>query len=126
MILDDETDIVYIFRKSLELTGYGVFAFNDPKTALEHFKANADRYGLIVTDVRMPNLTGIEFANEIRNLNSDIPIILMSAFAMKDLEISPSLKIAELLQKPVTTNQLKGVVSKYVVAVSNSTASLPT
>ena len=114
MVLDDETDIVCIFRKSLELTGYGVFAFTDPIMAFDHFKSNIDRYGLIVTDVRMPNITGIEFAMEIRSLNSDVAIILMSAFDMKDLGIPQGLKITELLQKPVTPSQLKDVVSKYV------------
>ena len=75
MVLDDETDIVYILRKSLEFAGYGVFAFTDPAAAFEHFKLNVDRYGLIVTDVRMPIMSGIEFAQEIRSLNPAVAIV---------------------------------------------------
>jgi hypothetical protein len=52
MVLDDETDIMYIFRKSLELTGYGVFAFTDPIMTLDHFKSNVDRLVVLVKIAR--------------------------------------------------------------------------
>jgi CheY-like chemotaxis protein len=114
MVIDDETDIVCIFRRSLEMTGYTVFAFTDPILALDHFKSNAGRYGVIITDVRMPNMTGVELAKEIRKIDPSIAIILMSAFDMKELEISPSLHIAGLLQKPVTADQLRDEVSRFI------------
>ncbi len=45
LILDDESDIVFVFRKSFELSGYSVFAFTFPLAALEHLKINRDRHG---------------------------------------------------------------------------------
>lgn len=114
MVVDDESDIVLIFRKSLELAGYGVFAFSDAVSALEHFRLNTDRYGLIISDVRMPRMSGIEFATKLRAIDSSIPIIFMSAFEMSSLQILPELNIAQFLQKPVTPSQLKQIVSKYV------------
>ena len=114
MVLDDEGDIVFIFRKTLELAHYGVFAFTDPELALEHFKINSDRYGLIITDVRMPGLNGINFAEKVRELSPDITIILMSAFGMAELDIQPELKITELLQKPITPIKLRETVAKYI------------
>jgi hypothetical protein len=47
----------------------------------------------------------------------------MSAFSMADLDISPELKIADLLQKPVTATKLKEIVSKYVPLLQNSEVS---
>ncbi|TLY09560.1 MAG: response regulator [Thaumarchaeota archaeon] len=123
MVLDDESDITLIFRRSLELGGYTVFAFTDPMDALEHLKINAERYGLVITDVRMPKMNGIEFANRVRTIIPSMSIILMSAFSMADLEIPPELKIAELLQKPVTATKLKEIVSRYVPLVQNSEVS---
>lgn len=123
MVLDDETDIVFIFRKSLELAGYGVFAFTDPLLALEHLKINADRYGVIISDVRMPNMSGIEFAREARSIAPSLTIVLMSAFSMADLKIPPELNIAKLMQKPVTPAQLRELVTHYVnPAKSSNTA----
>jgi len=114
MILDDESDIVYIFKKALELAGYGVFAFTDPELALKHLQASAESYGLIISDIRMPKMDGREFVGKVRLFAPSISIILMSAFSMADLNISVESKIAELIQKPITPIRLKEVVSKYV------------
>jgi DNA-binding NtrC family response regulator len=114
MIVDDESDIVLIFRRSLELAGYNVFAFTDAIEALEHLKLYMDKYGLIISDARMPNMTGLEFATKVRGINASIPFILMSAFDLATQDISPSLSIAMFLQKPVMPSQLKQIVSRYI------------
>jgi DNA-binding NtrC family response regulator len=114
MIVDDESDIVLIFRRSLELAGYNVFAFTDAIEALEHLKLYMDKYGLIISDARMPNMTGLEFATKVRGINASVPFILMSAFDLTTQDISPALSIAMFLQKPVMPSQLKQIVSKYI------------
>lgn len=114
MIVDDESDIVLIFRRSLELAGYRVFAFTDAIEALEHLKLYLDKFGLVISDVRMPNMTGLEFAAKVREVNASIPFILMSAFDVAMQDISPALSVAMFLQKPLTPSQLKQIVSKYV------------
>lgn len=114
MVVDDEPDIVFIFRKSLELAGYGVFAFTDPVAALEHLKIHSDRYSLVISDIRMPNMDGIEFAENVRKVANSIPIILMSAFDMSNLDIPEEVRIERLVQKPVTPLQLREIVSSYI------------
>lgn len=114
MVLDDESDIVALFRKSLELAGFGVFAFTEPLSALEHLRQNADRYGLIISDVRMPKMDGIEFAMEARKVSPSLKIILMSAYNMSGMEFPSELIIDELMEKPVSQTKLKAIVSKYV------------
>jgi len=114
MILDDESDIVYIFRKSLELAGYSAFAFTDPFAALEHLEANIERYGLVISDIRMPKMSGVDFASQVRKINPTVSLILMSAFSMKDIAIPQEINVAECLQKPITPNQLKQMVLKYI------------
>ena len=114
LVLDDESDIVFTLRRSLEISGFPVYGFTDPLLALEHFSNNMSRYGLILTDIRMPNMDGLQFAANVRKLNRRVKIFLMSAFDMKDLTIEPSLKIAALLQKPLSPLELKEIVSKHI------------
>jgi CheY-like chemotaxis protein len=110
LILDDEDDVVSIFRKSLELGGYSVFGFTDQWLSLEHFRNNSDKYGLVLTDFSMPLMSGIEFAAHIRTISRTVKILIMSAFEVKDLDIAPSLQIAGVLQKPLSLKQLQGAV----------------
>jgi CheY-like chemotaxis protein len=119
LVLDDESDIVFTFKRSLELSGFPVFGFTDPRLALEHFNNNTSCYALILSDIRMPNMDGLEFAANIRKLNRTVKILLMSAFDMKDLVIEPSLEVAALLQKPLSPLALKEIVSKHVIANSS-------
>lgn len=114
MVVDDESDIVVIFRRSLELAGYGVFAFTDPIEALEDFKLNKDRYGLIISDVRMPRMSGLEFAAKIRGIDTSVSLILMSAFEIAGSEINLALNISKFVRKPVLPSQLKVIVSEYL------------
>jgi DNA-binding NtrC family response regulator len=114
MIVDDEPDICAILKKMLELNGYKVFAFTDPRLALEHFNLNNEKYGIVISDVRMPHMNGTELVAKIREVNSVIPIMLMSAFEPITLNISQSLNVAKFLQKPISPTQLKQAVSDYL------------
>jgi DNA-binding NtrC family response regulator len=107
LVVDDELDIVIIFRQALSRQGYIVFGFTDPSLALEHFKLNAKDYHLIITDVRMPHMSGIELASRIKAIKPDAKIVLMSAFEIGDLEFSmPPAKISDFIRKPIDTGTL--------------------
>ena len=114
ILVDDEKDVGLVFKRYLEISGYEVFSFTDPLLALEHFKLDKSRYGLIISDIRMPKMTGLELASRIRELDRSIPIVLMSAFEKASMDISPSLNISSFLEKPVSTSALKAIVGKYI------------
>lgn len=117
MIVDDELDIVAIFRQALSKQGYTVFGFTDPLLALEHFKLNANEYHLVITDIRMPHMNGIELAGNIKAVKPDIKIVLMSAFEVSDLEASlSSVKINDFIRKPIN---IKTLVQKVKLAMAN-------
>lgn len=113
LVLDDESDIVTTFKNSLELAGYTVSGFTDAILALEHYRDNSDKYSMIISDIRMPNITGVEFADTVRKINRLVKIILISAFDMKVLQISESLRITETIEKPVSSSKLNAIVSKH-------------
>ena len=102
LILDDDHDIGNIFKIGLQRKlDSEVFVFTDPFLASEHFKLNSERYGVVISDVRMPTMNGYEFVTKVKQINPDVKICLMSAFEVNDLELNllNSVKIDEFLQK---------------------------
>jgi DNA-binding NtrC family response regulator len=117
LVVDDELDIVVIFRQALRKYGYTVFGFTDPALALEHFKTNAKNYALVISDVRMPQMNGFEFAASVKAIRPDAKIVLMSAFEVADLEFSKSpVAQSDFIRKPV---DIKTLVQKVRVAIAN-------
>jgi DNA-binding NtrC family response regulator len=117
LVVDDELDIVVIFKQALSRQGYTVFGFTDPLLALEHFKLNSEDYGLVITDVRMPRMSGIELAANIKAVKPDAKVLLMSAFEVSDLDFSmPGIKINDFLRKPI---DVKTLVRRVKVAMAN-------
>jgi DNA-binding NtrC family response regulator len=117
LVVDDELDIVTIFRQALSRYGYSVFGFTDPILALEHFKLNAQDYALVISDVRMPQMNGFELAANIKAIKPDAKIVLMSAFEVNDLEFSTSIVMPnDFLRKPV---DIRTLVKKVKGAMTN-------
>ncbi|MFL6479571.1 MAG: response regulator [Nitrososphaera sp.] len=117
LVVDDELDIVLIFKQALSRQGYTVFGFTDPLLALEHFKVNSADYGLVITDVRMPRMSGFELAANIKVIKPDAKVVFMSAFEVRDLEFSmPGVGINDFLRKPV---DVKTLVRRVKLAMTN-------
>jgi CheY-like chemotaxis protein len=83
---------------------------------LEYFKQTCDKHSLIITDLRMPRLCGIDLAKSIRTLGApNIEIFLMTAFDTRDLEVQPNYieaRIDKLLQKPIHFSELRTMISE--------------
>ena len=109
MVVDDEMELASLFKTFLTSSGYNAVSFSDPLLALEYFKETYDKHSLIITDMRMPGMCGIELANKVRENNEKIKIFLMTAFDIRDLEGHPDFKAAKidrLLQKPIRFSEL--------------------
>jgi CheY-like chemotaxis protein len=114
VVVDDEQDIVTVFKKVLENAGYRVLGFTDPLGALEHLQSCNGSYDLIISDIRMPMMNGSDFAARVRQFNATVTFLFMSAFESSTLEIKPELQIAAFLQKPLLPSQLRETVSKFL------------
>ena len=81
-IVDDEIDITETFQAAIcgSIEGISVFTFNDPVLAWEHFTTNMKNYALIISDLRMPGLNGLELLKRIKGANPNVRTILMSAY----------------------------------------------
>jgi DNA-binding NtrC family response regulator len=117
LALDDDFEVINIFRLGLEKYGLNVFGFTDPLLALEHFKINRERYAIVVSDIRMPTMNGYEFVKKVKEMKPEVKIFLMTAFEINDLEFSralPSIRIDEFIQKPVSVGNLVVTIQKYI------------
>ena len=115
-IVDDEPDILKLFQDFLsKIKGISIFTFTDPLMALEHVRMNKNEYVLVISDLRMPNLDGLELVKVIKDLNPLVRTILMTAFATKDdlfQDYARQKIINNFLQKPVLLADLHEQVIK--------------
>ena len=109
MIIDDEIDITNLFKEILINAGYQVEDFNDPLKALDECKTNHEKYVLIISDVRMPKMSGIELVKKISEIDNDIKVILMTAFDVTGEELK-EIKIEKFLNKPIYIKKLVDIV----------------
>ncbi len=117
MVVEDEKELASLFKAFLENMGYDTVTFTDPLMALEFFKQGTKEISLILTDLRMPQMSGIELAAEIRKFNDKIKIILITAFMVEDLMISETYKLAkinEIVQKPVKIAALREIIDSVL------------
>jgi DNA-binding response OmpR family regulator len=87
----------------------------EPSLALEHFQINSKNYGLVILDIRMPGMTGIEFVRRVKALNSEVRIIFMTAFDINDIDFSKllpsSIKIDGFIRKPFLPTELLKLIN---------------
>jgi DNA-binding response OmpR family regulator len=118
LALDDEFDIVHSITELLKRHGFSVYGFTEPLLALEHFKANSKDYSLVISDVRMPVMTGFEFVRKVKALNSGVKVLLMTAFDVADIDLSKllpsSIKINSFIRKPFRIQELVNQVNQQL------------
>jgi DNA-binding NtrC family response regulator len=109
-IVDDEPDITDLFKDALTIiANIRIFIFTDPVMALEHFTINKGDYAMIISDLRMPALNGMELIKKAKSLNPFARMILMTAFDIDDAMFKDFAKkqiINGFLQKPVRIDDL--------------------
>jgi len=77
LLVDDEPDIIFTFKKGLEANGFVVDAFIDPVLALSNFKPGV--YGLLLLDVKMPQINGFELYEKIKKIDSKVKACFITA-----------------------------------------------
>lgn len=111
-IVDDELDITVLFHDALcnNMDDVSVLAFNDPVAALEHFTMNKHSYALVISDMRMPVMNGLELLNKIKKINPKVRTILISAYEFQSNSLFEKFMkdgiINSYIEKPIKLNTL--------------------
>ena len=115
LVVDDEPDVRKVVRMTLEKSGYDVLEAEDGEKAIEEVKKdeNSMLLNLIITDIRMPNMNGIDVINYYRKEWPSVPLIVLTGFP--DMDMATTLLkhgIVDYLVKPVEAEKLRAAVSQ--------------
>ena len=105
LVVDDDSDIAQVLKMGLLKNGFLVNAFTNPEEALQSFKSNAESYCLVLSDVRMPKLSGIQLSKKVKEINPNVKVVLVTAFEIMD-KVSLLLHVDGFIQKPVGIKEL--------------------
>jgi DNA-binding NtrC family response regulator len=101
--------------------GYKVTAFSDALAAADHFRLNPNEFDVIVTDLTMPKMTGVDLAHMVYELRPNIPLVLCSGFAESMREVRELLKgIAEFVEKPIQPEGIGRAIRRVKAKQRNS------
>jgi PAS domain S-box-containing protein len=115
LFVDDEKQIVQINQKILEHFGYQVSAYTSSLEALAAFRDHPEKFALVITDLIMPEMNGLELAEEIMRLRPNFPLILCTGFTETvAAEQAKKQGVREYLMKPITAANLVKAIQRIL------------
>ncbi|CCK82091.1 PAS domain-containing hybrid sensor histidine kinase/response regulator [Desulfobacula toluolica] len=115
LFVDDETSIVEMAEAMLTYMGYRPETRNNPVDALALFKSNPHGFDLVITDMTMPHMSGIQLSEKLMAIRPDIPIIIATGYsALVDEKRAKTLGIRACLMKPIIMAELSKTIRKVL------------
>lgn len=113
LIVDDTKNIRILLTTCLELKGFTVLAASSGQTALDILESEKNNIELIFLDIRMPEMNGTEVLKEIKRMNINCHIVIMTAFAtIKNAVDCTKLGAAIYLQKPFSPERVNAIINE--------------
>lgn len=116
LFVDDEPASLKMMTVMMHKLGYRIKALASPLEALELFRQDPRQYDLVITDLTMPEMKGVDFAEAIHEITPRIPIILMTGYG-KDIEYIKPMQhygISRILKKPVKMGRLSSTINELL------------
>lgn len=121
LIVDDEAAIVKMLQKSLERLGYRTTGLVSSIDALAAFQDKPDAFDLVISDLTMPLMTGVELTKQIMAIRPDIPIIICTGFSEQlNAEQAEEMGIHAFIMKPIIMRKLTRTIRKVLDAQRQS------
>lgn len=119
-IVDDDKSIRWVLEKALQKTDVEIQSFSSPQEVLK--KINHEEPDVIISDIRMPGMDGIELLDQIKQYSPDIPVIIMTAYSDLDRAVSAFQGGAyEYLSKPFDVDEVVSLVKKAITHRQSNT-----
>ena len=111
LFVDDEPAVTGMYQRLLKTLCYEGIVTNSPGEAVAWVRENPAQFDLVITDLTMPDMNGLELARQVRELRADLPIILATGFkgTVNERQLHAA-GICELVEKPVSLSALAGVL----------------
>lgn len=121
MVIDDDDDIGESILMAIGLTDNKAVYYSEPTKAVQEYLAHPNKYDIIFTDVQMPKLNGQEVIAQIRKVNKDIPIVIITAstgiFTTEDLV---KMNVPSLIMKPFDIADVELAIRQIQMASDTS------
>jgi CheY-like chemotaxis protein len=114
LVVDDNTDIRVFAKRFLETAGYTVIAAADGAEGLRSYEQHRSTIMLLLTDVAMPNINGLELADRVLRMDSQLPVLFMSGDGECEY------RGLECLAKPFHPAELIETVNRVLYAKAHS------
>ena len=115
LFVDDEISIVNMVQRMFERLGYKVQTAITPQDALDRFALNPDHFDLVITDMTMPQMTGVKLSEKLMEIRPDIPIIICTGYsALVDEEKAKELGLAAYVMKPINMSEVAQTIRKVL------------
>ena len=115
LLVDDEAVLIDLLKRALEKLGYQVTCFSDSLEALKDFQQKAECYDIIVTDMTMPNLTGLDLIKKVLKIKPEAQSILCTGYSLSVNKVeAKALGVSEYLMKPFTPRVLAETIRKVL------------
>lgn len=113
LLIDDDPDVLNLFSDFLKREGFRTASYLDPLAALREIRENPQVYSLVITDIRMPGISGLEIIRKVCQINQEIKVILISAFEL-DGDNLKGIKYEDFIKKPVHLRSLAETIDKIL------------
>jgi two-component system response regulator AtoC len=113
LIIEDESIMRVTLEDTLKADGYDVDAFEKGMEAIEAFKG--DDYSLVITDVRLPDINGLDITKRVKEIDQDVQVIIITAFGtIKDAVEAMKLGAFDYITKPFSLDEFKLIVERAI------------
>lgn len=114
LVIDDDRNILDSVKMLLSERDYDVTASSDAEVAMKHIQA--DSFDIVLTDIKMPGISGMELLEQITDFDPEMPVVLMTAYAELDLAVDAIKKGAfDFISKPFKPDYLFHILEKAVI-----------
>src|SRR5712692_10042146 len=121
MIVDDQGSLVAVAEETLAALGYEPVGFDSSVAALQAFRADPQRFDLVLTDETMPDMSGVELVREVRRVRPELPIVLMSGYSGAQLTArARAAGAGEVLRKPLVRRDIAEALGRALRPSHNS------
>lgn len=115
LLVDDEPTVTEIMKELLEWQGYQAEAYNSSLEALSIFREAPMQFDLVLSDLTMPGMTGVELAGQLQQVRPGIPVIIITGYGNRlDAKIQERNGIRHVASKPISIDELAPLIRQVL------------